>query len=314
MLRLLPSGELDPSFNGSGIVLLDFNASDGAQDIALQPDGKIVAAGGEGFADNVAIVRLLPDGSPDPSFSGDGKRTIDLGGQEYANGVALQSDGKIVLAGTTEAGGDKDMFVHRLDANGASDPGFGVAGTRVVDFAGLEDTGEDVVVQADGKIVAVGRATFGTERRFAAVRLLGDPLPSSPQPPADTAVGIRILGKKVRVDRRGFARLRLRCPATEATPPCHGRLGLRTRAKLAIGKGKRARKRPVVLGKRGFRVGAGRTRLVKVHLGKGKRRLLRSKRRARKVVAIARVRDGAGNRTVLSKKMRAVQQKRRKSR
>jgi uncharacterized delta-60 repeat protein len=307
VVRLLPNGELDPSFDGDGFRYLDFLTSDGLGDLALQPDGKIVVAGSQGFGADIAVARLLPDGAPDPGFDGDGLRSVDLGGDDHANGVALQADGAIVLAGTTDATGDKDMFVHRLTVSGASDPGFALGGTRIVDFAGLDDRAEDVVVQADGAIVAVGSAQLPGETDFAAVRLRGEPGPAaSVLAPADTVVGLRIVGKRIRVNRRGVAKLRLHCPASEASPPCRGRLVLRTQGKLSLGKGKKAKKRRVVLAKGAFKVAKGKTKVVKLRLGKGKQRLLAGDRRARKVLAIARVRDGAGNSKVVRKKMRAV--------
>ena len=141
-----------------------------------------------------------------------------------------------------------------------------------------------------------------------ATRCGGSPNRRRPPPPAaaDTAVGIRILGKKVKVNRKGIAKLRLRCPAGEATPPCRGRLVLRTRSKQVLGHGKRAKKRRVVLAKQGFKLGSGKTKVVRVKLGKRQLRLVRAKRRARQVLAIARVRDAAGNRRTARKKMQAV--------
>lgn len=130
------------------------------------------------------------------------------------------------------------------------------------------------------------------------------PAAVAPGPPVDGAVTVRVLGKRLRVSRRGLLRLRLRCPASEASPPCRGRVILRTRAKLRLGKARA--KRRVVLGRAGFSIAAGRTEVVKLRLGKARQRLLKRKRRARKLQAIVRVRDGAGNTRTVRKGMRAA--------
>jgi hypothetical protein len=108
----------------------------------------------------------------------------------------------------------------------------------------------------------------------------------------DSAVRMRILGKRLRLSRSRVAWLRLRCLPAEASPPCRGKVRLRTRGRVRFG-GKRRR---AVLAKATFRVPAGRTKRVKLRLGKRKARLVRGSRRARRVVAIAAARDGAGNR------------------
>jgi hypothetical protein len=131
------------------------------------------------------------------------------------------------------------------------------------------------------------------------------PAPAPPlvaAPPADGAVAVRLLGRRAPVARRGFARLRLHCPRNEATPPCRGRVLLLTRARLRLG-GKRRR---VVLARAGFRLAPGATRSVRLRLGAAKLRLLKRNRRARGLLAVARVRDGAGNRRVVRKRLRAA--------
>ena len=98
LARYNPNGSLDTSFSGDGKQTTDF----GANGVALQPDGKIVAAGvgGAGY-DQFALARFNPNGSLDTSFSGDGKERTDFGGSygQGANAVALQGNGKIVAAG-----------------------------------------------------------------------------------------------------------------------------------------------------------------------------------------------------------------------
>jgi uncharacterized delta-60 repeat protein len=105
------------------------------------------------------------DGDLDPSFSGDGRVVSDFGGDERAEGVAVQPDGRVVVAGTGCGG---DLFVARYDAGGALDPTFGGDGWVCVDVGtGSTDRGVDVLVLADGRLVVAGTSAGN----FALVRL-----------------------------------------------------------------------------------------------------------------------------------------------
>jgi uncharacterized delta-60 repeat protein len=100
LARYNPNGSLDPSFSGEGMQETDFGVGfDFAADVTLQGDGKIVAVGRGGPSVDFALARYNSNGSLDLTFSGDGKRTTDFGGFDFANGVALQGDGKIVAVG-----------------------------------------------------------------------------------------------------------------------------------------------------------------------------------------------------------------------
>lgn len=124
--------------------------------------------------------------------------------------------------------------------------------------------------------------------------------PVAPRP--DTAVTIAIGGGPVRVGPRGLARVRLTCPRTEASPPCRGTLTLRTRIRVALG----GRLRQVTLARAPFRIGAGRAARVALVLAPSRVALLRSGRAARRAVATAVVRDGAGNRATVRTGLRLV--------
>src|SRR6266511_1466289 len=93
---------LAPTLGGDGTVTTDFAAAtDFAYAVALQSDGKIVAAGTSvADTEDFALARYNPDGSLDPTFGGDGTVTMDFwDGFERAQGVAVQGDGKIIAAG-----------------------------------------------------------------------------------------------------------------------------------------------------------------------------------------------------------------------
>ena len=165
-------GALDPSLGGTGKLLNGFGGDDRGAAVAVQADGKLVIAGSSDT--DFAIARYNPDGSPDTAFSGDGRLTISLGGVDRGAALAVQADGKIVVAGYTSAGGTatnaNNFAVVRFNADGSLDTNFGTGGISTIDF-GADDRAAGVVVQADGRIVVAGsRGAIGTTN-FAAARL-----------------------------------------------------------------------------------------------------------------------------------------------
>src|SRR3990172_3480045 len=90
-------GDLDRSFGSGGTVISDFGGFSAAS-LALQPDGKMVVAGGSGF--DFALARYNADGSLDAGFGSGGMVTTDFGDWDGAHAVAIQADGKIVVAGS----------------------------------------------------------------------------------------------------------------------------------------------------------------------------------------------------------------------
>ncbi|HEX2234268.1 MAG TPA: delta-60 repeat domain-containing protein [Thermoleophilaceae bacterium] len=162
-------GDLDPFFDGDGRLTSGFGTGthDQARAVAVQADGKIVAAGNGGSLNDqdFAVARYNPDGSPDTTFDGDGSVLTGFGKGETANDVAIQADGKIVVAGYSTAGqnGDEDFAVARYHADGELDSSFSGDGKELTNVtqccsppANDHDRGEDVAIQADGKIVVGG--------------------------------------------------------------------------------------------------------------------------------------------------------------
>jgi uncharacterized delta-60 repeat protein len=97
-MRYNADGSLDTTFSGDGKLTTQVGIVGGASSVAIQSDGKIVVAGG---ADNdFAVVRYNPDGSLDTDFFGVGMVITPVSsGDDYANGVVIQPDGKIVVGG-----------------------------------------------------------------------------------------------------------------------------------------------------------------------------------------------------------------------
>ncbi|MFI7635963.1 hypothetical protein [Nonomuraea sp. NPDC049400] len=173
LARYNSDGTLDSSFGADGRVTTDFGGSgDAALAVALQADGKIVAAGAGGGTFVFALARYNSDGSLDSGFGSGGKVTTDLtGASEHARTVAVQSDGMIVAAG--RSGGAGDFAVVRYNADGGLDSGFGTLGVVTTSFGTFEDFAEGMALQSDGKILAAGYSG-GTDSDFALVRYNGD--------------------------------------------------------------------------------------------------------------------------------------------
>jgi uncharacterized delta-60 repeat protein len=171
-LKAASPGALDGSFDGDGKVITNVVNADQGNDVAIQPDGKIVVVGrsdlgGGGAAFDFTVIRYNPDGSLDTSFDTDGKVTTDFGNIDEALGVAIQSDGKIVATGiSTPVGGTSDFAIARYNLNGSLDTTFDTDGKVITDFAGATDQANSVAIQPDGKIIAGGRAgaDFGLAR------------------------------------------------------------------------------------------------------------------------------------------------------
>jgi len=177
LARHNPNGTLDLSFGGDGRVTTNFSGGvDNALGLALQADGKIVAVGAAvGLGGRMALARYNTNGSLDSTFSGDGKILTNLTpGDDFALAVALQADGKIVVAGGTEGLGGRVALV-RYDADGSIDSTFSRDGKVATNFTSRFDYATSIELQGDGKIVVAGTAD-STRRsaRFAVARYDAD--------------------------------------------------------------------------------------------------------------------------------------------
>ena len=159
VVRLNPDGGYDPTFNDTGLRAFDSDGDESIRAVAMQPGGKVVAAGYTTVAagnSNGAVYSLTPDGKPDSGFGTAGARALDRGGIEYAEAVAVQPDGKILVAGYTYV--NNDAFVYRLNADGTDDLSFNGSGVRLLDRQGSEYA-YSVALQPDGKILVGGSVT-----------------------------------------------------------------------------------------------------------------------------------------------------------
>ena len=176
LLALVPAparaagGDLDPTFGDAGKVVTTYPNGAAANEVAIQPDGKIVIAGWVGG--RFAVARYLPGGTLDPEFGTDGLVKTPIGARgDEANAVALLPDGRIVAAGTSNQ--ERAIVVRYLE-DGTLDTTFsgdGIAGTpRSAHLWGAED----LAIQPNGRIVVVGAGQEGTKYEFAAARFLAN--------------------------------------------------------------------------------------------------------------------------------------------
>ena len=160
-------GNLDMGFGTGGIVTTNLGTpSDEAFDMAAHPAGGFVVVGrtdATGTNRDFGVVRYKDDGTRDMSFSGDGIVTTDFAGQpDQANAVAVQPDGKIVVAGQATTGGstlaDGDFALARYNTDGTPDMSFDGDGLVLTDLGTTADVARAVAIRPDGRIVVAGTA------------------------------------------------------------------------------------------------------------------------------------------------------------
>ncbi len=157
--RFDTDGTLDGTFGNDGKVATDLTRNlDWANDVAIHTDGSIVATGvSVGASWRTGVVRYGADGSLDPTFGGDGKVVMAVRGRDTAgSGVAVQTDGKVVVTGSVGPFRSSRFALLRFAADGALDDTFGGDGVVTTSFSRGSDAGADVAVQTDGTIVVAG--------------------------------------------------------------------------------------------------------------------------------------------------------------
>jgi uncharacterized delta-60 repeat protein len=159
MARFNPDGTLDTEFGLDGKLTTDFSTGyEIVNSIAVQPDGKIVALGQvrNSSTYDIALARYNTDGTPDDSFGTDGKLTTDVAqNSDFGDSVALQADGKIVVAGTSFTPIGTHIHLHRYNPDGSLDDGFGVNGSLRI-IVGVLSFGRALSIQPDGKLLVAG--------------------------------------------------------------------------------------------------------------------------------------------------------------
>jgi len=168
LARFNTDGTFDSTFGTGGIVVTAVGEGtdyDYAYAVAIQTDGKIVAAGATGprsnyggTNDKFALVRYNTNGTLDTSFGTGGTVTTTIGTYSDAYAIAIQTDGKIVATGYAYKGDYADFALARYNTDGTLDTSFGTDGavtTAISDNSNV-DNARAVAIQTDGKIVAAG--------------------------------------------------------------------------------------------------------------------------------------------------------------
>lgn len=159
-------GDLAPTFGEDGRVLVNVPSDiDIAATVLQQHDGKLVVGRfNRATDDDFSVLRFKADGSPDASFDGDGRSSLNVGGFKGATYVVLQqADGKIVAAGTAGAAADSvglNFGLARYNDDGSVDATFGAGGVVIHDLGGSDEI-TSIVQQADGRLVAAGLTDGG---------------------------------------------------------------------------------------------------------------------------------------------------------
>jgi uncharacterized delta-60 repeat protein len=184
LVRFLETGSPDASFDFDGVVTAAAppQADDFLRSIALQPDGKIVAVGwymvsppmGGPPTSDFEVMRFLGNGGLDLAFADQGQLVTSLGGRSQANDVVLQSDGKIIVAGSRQFGMvDEVVATIRLMPDGSFDGTWGVGGKATFDGA---RGARAIALQPDGKLLGVG--IVGTTFNYLSVVRLENSAPT----------------------------------------------------------------------------------------------------------------------------------------
>jgi uncharacterized delta-60 repeat protein len=176
MARYNTDGSLDGSFGTAGFSVCDMNSGfDEAYTILVQPDSKIILSGAVSNGTSVfGLARFSAGGVLDTGFGTAGKVLTSVGPDALAHAAVLQTDGKIVLGGSTVSSyPNGDFALVRYNNNGTIDNSFGTSGTVITDMIGTYDQANTIILQNDGKIIAGGYCFSGTDD-FALIRYNSD--------------------------------------------------------------------------------------------------------------------------------------------
>jgi uncharacterized delta-60 repeat protein len=184
LARYNSDGSLDQRFGSSGKVKTHFpgvdNTGSSATSVALQTDGKVVVGGyykkNDRTPHQFALARYNSNGTLDSAFGQAGKVMSRMGlGDAYSFGIAIQSNGRIVLAGYSSTTQDHDFSLVGYTSNGTVDSSFGTGGFVTTDFSGVsDDIAYGMTLQSDGKLVVAGRTGEYPENDFAVARYSSD--------------------------------------------------------------------------------------------------------------------------------------------
>jgi uncharacterized delta-60 repeat protein len=161
-------GSLDQSFGSAGGVISALGTND-ANGVALTASGQIVIAGTR--SGDFMLARYGASGTLDPAFGTGGVVTTDISGaDDFAEGLTIDPAGRIIVVGRATSSTILDMALARYRADGTLDTSFATNGILTADFHGRGEFGEDVALDAQGRIVTAGYTANGGDTEFALMR------------------------------------------------------------------------------------------------------------------------------------------------
>jgi len=159
------------TFGVDGKVTTDISGNDYAYAMTIQMDGKVILAGTTGLSESsFALTRYNLDGTLDNTFGGDGIVVINTGGNAIARSIAVQSDGRIVVAGSTSVGFSSNFTVIRINSDGSLDKSFDHDGIVITEIYEGFSSASALALQNDGKIVVAGSVGYYKSGSFAIAR------------------------------------------------------------------------------------------------------------------------------------------------
>jgi len=176
LARYNTDGSLDTTFGTGGIVTTSIGIGDSeALALGIGSDGRILAAGKspDGSNYDFALARYNTDGSLDTTFGTGGIVTTPVGsGRDYANGLGIGSDGRILAAGKSFNGSNYDFALVRYNTNGSLDTTFGTGGIVTTAIGSYDTSAIALGIQSDGRILAAGSSDNGSNNNFALMRYM----------------------------------------------------------------------------------------------------------------------------------------------
>lgn len=172
MIKLSATGVEDVNFGTGGIARADFGgATESLFTAAVQADGKILAGGQGGSTFDWALARFTAAGDPDTTWATDGTLLVDLTATSSIRAIGLGTDGSVVVAGDAGLGSANEFTFGRFNASGVADPTFGTAGLTQVDLGTAGSGAFAGALTGDGRFVAAGSASNGTDSDVGVARI-----------------------------------------------------------------------------------------------------------------------------------------------
>jgi uncharacterized delta-60 repeat protein len=169
LLRFTSTGSLDESFGTDGLVTKNIGFQDHVTALAIDAGQKIVVAGtaqfGTGNTSQIVLARFVSNGNWDLDFGSNGHTITSIGtDRDVATSVAIQPDGKLVVAGATTFNGWSDVAILRYHTDGLLDTDFGDDGLLAASLSATGDAALKCVIQPDGRILTAGYAYNNANR------------------------------------------------------------------------------------------------------------------------------------------------------